>query len=119
MPPASSRSHPSLLPAHVVVVVVMVMIIIMIMVTVTVTVMVMAKLGCCHRSHPGTCKSEGEISIFAFLFLLLKQSLFSPLVLPDVKVTPDSLVTRWFGFGRINSKIPYANDLPMKLASRK
>uniref|UniRef100_A0A8C8BBB1 Uncharacterized protein n=1 Tax=Otus sunia TaxID=257818 RepID=A0A8C8BBB1_9STRI len=38
-------------------------------------VAVMAKNGG-HQSHPGTCKSEGEISIFAFIFMSLKQSLF-------------------------------------------
>lgn len=61
-----------------------------------------------------------EKSAFLHFYSYFSNNLFfSPLVLSDVKVTPDSLVTRWFGFGRINSKIPYANDLPMKLASRK
>lgn len=76
-------------------------------------------LGPCHRSHPGTCKSEAEISIFAFMFMLLKQSLFSLLVFLGVKITLSSLVTRWFGFSRINGQTLCESELPVKSASRK
>lgn len=76
-------------------------------------------LGPYHCSHPGTCKSEAEISIFAFMFMLLKKSLFSLLVFLGVKITPGSLVTRWFGFSRINGQALCESELPVKSASRK
>lgn len=100
MPSASSHSAPGLL---------------------RVRVAAMAKhgaLGHCHCSPPGTCKSEGEISIFAFIFTPLNL-FFSLLVLLGVKITPDSLVTSWFGFSRISGKILHASKLPVKLANGK